>query len=87
MTPLEMQLNDYRLTTAEITYRLPDFPELLQHYIWQELDLAPKFPVLHEFLQFWERRLDGQLHSVRVTSAGLIKPAEISKTDLSLALH
>jgi len=87
MTSLEMQLNDYRLTTAEITYHLPDFPELLQHYIWQELDLAPKYPVLQEFLNFWEDRLDGKLHSVRIASVELIKPSEISKTDLSLVLH
>lgn len=87
MTSLEMQLNDYRLTTAEITYHLPDFPELLQHYIWQELDLAPKYPVLQEFLNFWEDRLEGKLHSVRIASVELIKPSEISKTDLSLVLH
>ncbi len=27
------QLQNYRLTTAEITYRLPDHPALLQTYI------------------------------------------------------
>lgn len=73
---LAMQLNDYRLTTAEIIYRLPDHPGLLQSYVWQELDLAPKFPVLRRFLEFWQRSLDGKLHQVRVTSASLIKPAE-----------
>lgn len=87
MTSLEMQLNDYRLTTAEITYHLPDYPELLQHYIWQELDLAPEYPVLSKFLTFWEDSLDGRLHSVRIASAELIKPSEIAKTDLSLLLH
>ena len=45
-----LQLNDYRLTTAEILYRLPDHPGILQRYIWQELDLAPCFPVLHKSL-------------------------------------
>ena len=27
---LALQLNDYRMTTAEILYRMPDFPEILQ---------------------------------------------------------
>ena len=44
------QLEGYGLTTATILYRLPDHPKLLQTYIWQEYDLAPKFPVLHDFL-------------------------------------
>jgi uncharacterized protein Usg len=56
----------YRLTTAEITYRLPDHPLLLQTYIWQKFDIAPDFPVLHQFLDFWRDNLEGELHSVRV---------------------
>ena len=62
---LDLQLKDYRLTTAEIIYRLPDHPSLLQSFIWQQLDLAPLYPVLRKFLNFWERNLDGQLHLVQ----------------------
>jgi uncharacterized protein Usg len=71
---LALQMRDYRLTTAEILYHMPDHPAVLQSYIWQELDLAPKFPELQKFLDFWERNLDGKLHSVRVGSAALITP-------------
>jgi len=77
MRTLDLQLKNYRLTTAHILYRLPDHPLLLQEYIWQELDLAPGFPVLHEFLAFWERQLEGKLHSVRVVHQQLISPAEL----------
>ncbi|HEY1723421.1 MAG TPA: Usg family protein [Magnetospirillaceae bacterium] len=76
MSDLALQLNDYRLTTAEILYRLPDHPALLQTYVWQQLDLLPDFPVLKRFLAFWERNLDGPLHSVRVCSARVITPGE-----------
>ena len=62
---------DYRLTTAEILYRLPDHPALLQSYIWQELDIAPQYPVLTKFLDLWRREIEGTLHSVRVASAPL----------------
>ena len=56
----------YRLTTAKIVYRLPDQPEVLQTFIWQKFDLAPDFPVLTKFLDFWRKNLDGELHSVEV---------------------
>ena len=72
---LAKQLDGYRLTTAEILYHMPDHPGLLQTYIWQELDLAPFFPTLRRFLGFWQRELDGKLHSVRVASGTLIRPA------------
>jgi uncharacterized protein Usg len=72
MTALRRQLGDHRLTTAEILYHLPDFPRLLQSYVWQDYDLAPHFPVLQRFLAFWEDNLEGRLHSVRIASQTLI---------------
>ncbi|MDD9878820.1 MAG: Usg family protein [Magnetovibrio sp.] len=84
---LARQLRGYRLTTADITYRRPDFPDFLQSYIWQELDKAPDFPVLMKFLKFWETNLDGELHSVRVACAELIKPAEFRWIGSGLRLH
>jgi uncharacterized protein Usg len=63
-----------RLTTAEITYHLPDYPGILQNYIWQDLEMAPAFPMLRRFLQYWHRNLDGRLHSVEVAAASLVKP-------------
>ena len=84
---LALQLNDYRLTTAEILYRLPDHPGILQSYIWQDLDLAPQFPVLHKFLDFWRRELDGEVHSVRVAAAGLVKPPAYRHSSAYLRLH
>lgn len=77
MSNLALQLEGYRLTTAEIIYRLPDYRDLLQEFIWQDLDLAPKFPRLQEFLGFWDRCIEGPIHSVRVASVALIKPAEL----------
>jgi uncharacterized protein Usg len=82
-----LQLKDYRLTTARIYYHMPDHPGILQTYVWQELDLAPEFPELRKFLDFWQRTLDGKLHSVKVASARLVKPAGWRHQRLSLALH
>jgi uncharacterized protein Usg len=87
VSSLELQLQNYRLTTAHILYRLPDHPAFLQEYVWQELDLAPRFPVLAKFLQFWERNLDGKLHSVKVAHAQLIKPAEFKAVGSCLYLN
>jgi uncharacterized protein Usg len=84
---LALQLNDYRLTTAEILYHMPDHPEILQTYIWQEYDLAPRYPVLCKFLGFWRRELEGKLHSVRVASAGLVQPSRFQHSSTILQLH
>jgi uncharacterized protein Usg len=84
---LSRQLQHYRLTTAEILYRMPDHPAMLQSYIWQELDIAPAFPVLHTFLDFWQREIEGRLHSVRVGSLDLIRPPSIRCASVALTLQ
>ncbi len=86
-SPLSRQLQDYRLTTAEILYHMPDHPGLLQTYIWQELDLAPRYPVLRQFLDFWSHNLDGKLHSVRVANLDLISPGSMRHVDALMTLQ
>jgi uncharacterized protein Usg len=84
---LDLQMKGYRLTTAEIIYHLPDFPKLLQSYIWQELDLAPDYPRLSKFLDFWESNLDGKLHSVKVATKQIIKPSEFRMANAELVMY
>lgn len=84
---LALQLKDYRLTTAEILYRLPDHPAVLQSYIWQELDLAPQFPILRRFLEFWRREIEGKLHSVRVGSVTVVKAPDVRIAGSVFTLH
>jgi len=82
-----LQLEGYGLTTANILYRLPDYPKIIQSYIWQEYDLHPDFPELRKFLNFWMRSLDGPLHSVIVAHSNLIKPAEMKLLDGEFKVH
>ena len=87
MKSIALKLAGYRLTTAEILYHLPDHPHLLQSYVWQEFDLAPDFPMLRKFLDFWNRSLDGKLHSVRLAHAPLMAPTRLGHVRHSVALH
>lgn len=81
------QLEGYSLATAEIYYRMPDARDVLQTFIWQEYDLAPRFPNLRRFLDFWTRELDGPIHSVRLAHARLIRPAELRYVGTELVVH
>ncbi len=81
MAELTPQLKNYRLTTARIIYHLPDFHDILQEYIWQEYDLAPKYPELFNFLDFWTDKIEGQLHSVYVAKKGIITSGDYRFAD------
>jgi len=84
---LLLQLQGFSLTTAEILYRLPDHPRLLQSYVWQDYDLAPKFPRLVDFLDYWATNLDGPLYRVRVANRRLIGPREFRFVEGELRLN
>ena len=81
------QLQGYGLTTAQILYRLPDHPSLLQTYVWQDYDMFPNFPALKDFLAFWENSLEGPLFAVTIAHSKLIKPAELHAIDGVFRLH
>lgn len=82
-----VRIPDWRLTTAEILYHMPDHPGLLQSFVWQKVDHAPRFPELHRFLDFWQREIHGPLHSVRVASSTLTRPAEFRYAAGQFTLH
>lgn len=83
----EQQLQGFSLTTAEILYRMPDHPSLLQTYIWQDYDEHPNFPKLYGFLNFWTENLDGPLYRIRVAHRKLISPAELRMVDGEFVLN
>jgi uncharacterized protein Usg len=81
------QVEGYGLTTASILYGMPDHPSVLQTFVWQAYDLAPRFPALTRFLEFWKRELEGPLHSVSVAHQPLIRPAEVRAINCEFRLH
>ena len=85
--PLELQLRGYRLATAEILYRMPDHPNVLQTFVWQHYDLAPGYPELRRFLAFWAERIEGQLFSIRVGHAEILTPGRYAHAAGVWRLH
>lgn len=83
----EAQIRGFGLTTAEILYRMPDHPALVQSYIWQDYDLHPRFPKLIAFLDFWSEKLDGAVSRVRIAHRGLVSPREFRFVDGLLQVH
>ena len=81
------QIAGYGLTTAGILYRMPDHPAILPACVWQDYDLAPRFPELNRFLDFWQAKLDGKLFRVTVSHKDLIGPADLRAVGGEFRLH
>lgn len=81
-------LRGHRLVTAVIRYYLPDRPGILApEFVWQQYDLCPQLPRLKRFLDFWQREIEGPLHSVTVANREVIAPAQLRTADAVIRLH
>ncbi len=87
MTDMVHQLHGYRRTRAEIIHRLLDHLSMSQTYVWQSLDLAPQFPELWKFLDFWNCEIEGLIPSVKVVGTHVIKPPCTRVIKHSLTIH
>jgi uncharacterized protein Usg len=78
---ISLRLNGWRLATAEVLYYMPDHPALLQSFVWQTLDLAPSYPRIHKFLEFWRREIDAVIHSVQLATGETLAPPRMNRAD------
>ena len=83
----ELLLRGYGLTKADFFYRMPDYQNVLNSFHWQEYDLAPDYPALFAFIEFWQTKIEGPLHSVRFTHRKLVAPSEWRNVTHELYLH
>jgi uncharacterized protein Usg len=89
---LVRHLTSWRQTTAEILYRMPDHPALVQTFVWQDVDQwydDPEltFPRLRRFCEWWNANLDGPIVQIRVGAARVITAGEMRHVGVEMRLH
>ena len=87
MSEFGEKLSGARLVTAEVLYWMPDHPRLLQSFLWQTLDLAPRYPRLVRFLDHWRREVDAAIHSVMISQGGDLGPPKLVSAEAMFRLN
>ena len=60
-------LDGYILVTVNILYFLPDYNSLINEFIWQTLDLKPKYPKVNKFLKYWDKNINANIKEVIIS--------------------
>ena len=87
MHDMKLQLEGYRLTTAENLYCMTEHQWLIKSFIWQFNDLAPRYLKLQEFLDYWRVNIAATIHSVAVMRRERIGPAKTRAVRQELSLR
>ena len=54
------------LVMVEIIYFMPDYVNIVQSFTWQTLDVRPKYPRVHKFLDYWRREIDAVIKEITI---------------------
>lgn len=74
-TDFYLQLSDnFRLTTVLIIYRIPDYQSILTEFLWQTLDIPPRYPRIYKFVNYWIEHIEAPIHSVKIANTEVISP-------------
>jgi|TARA_B100001964_G_scaffold195657_1_gene219821 uncharacterized protein Usg len=54
------------LVTLNVYYWMPDYENILQQFIWQTLDVKPKYPRVYKFLNHWHNNIEAIVNEVQI---------------------
>jgi len=54
------------LVTLNIFYWMPNYENILQQFIWQTMDVKPKYPRVYRFLDYWHNNIDAVVNEIEI---------------------
>ncbi len=57
-------LNFPHLVTMEVIYHMPDHPDILQSFLWQNEDIVPDYPKAKTFVEHWIENIEAKINRI-----------------------
>ena len=57
------------LVTLNVYYWMPDYENILQQFVWQTMDVKPKYPRIHKFLDYWHNNIDAIVNEIQISES------------------
>ena len=54
-------IRKWTLATVQVIYHIPDHIHILNEFSWQTKARVPEYPRIHEFLDYWDKHIDGPI--------------------------
>lgn len=61
-----MLILQQKLITIGVLYYYPDYPSLIQEFIWQVEDITPSLPKVYKFLNHWKNNIEAPIKDVLI---------------------
>ena len=57
-------LEKWTVASVQVVYYIPDYLSIVNEFVWQTEDQRPKYPRITEFLDYWDKNIDGPIKEV-----------------------
>ena len=54
-------IKKWTTASVQVVYYIPDYLNLVNEFIWQTRDQQPDYPRIEEFLDYWDKNIDGPI--------------------------
>ena len=59
-------LKKWTVATVQVIYFIPDHLHILNEFMWQTEDQLPEYPRIKQFLDYWDKNIDGPIKEVYI---------------------
>ena len=77
-------LQKWTVATVQVVYYIPDYLHIVNEFVWQTDDQLPEYPRITEFLNDWDKNIDGPIKEVYIYEQG---QSNIRKIDRRFKLN
>lgn len=54
------------LVSLRVFYYMPDYRDIIQEFMWQTMDIKPKYPRVNKFLNYWKENIEAVIADVEM---------------------
>lgn len=71
----------YSLVTVNVIYFIPDYNSLVNEFMWQTLDIQPKYPRVMKFLNFWQTEIEAVIKEIQLADSRGFQPRSFRRIE------
>ena len=57
-------IEKWTVASVQVVYYIPDFPHIVNEFLWQTDDQRPDFPRIGRFLNYWDDNIEAIISEV-----------------------
>jgi len=82
-----MLLMTRRPVLLTVVYYMPDYPSLMNEFMWQTEDMVPQLRRIHKFLNHWKDNIEAPIHEILLSVGDNYMAAQYRSVDHFLEMN